>query len=85
MPLYRYYLSSAPGQASPLTSGLLCVEAASPSDAIARLYAQDLLPADWQSLWIHFLVWIDQEGQHRGFESIELRSFQPPDSTEPPA
>jgi hypothetical protein len=82
MPLYRYYLSSRPGKASPLSSGLLSVEAQSPADAIAKLHGQGSLPANWQSLWIHFLVWIDQEGQQRGFETISLSGFVPPGSAD---
>jgi len=79
MPLYRYYFSASPGDPSPSGDGLSSVEAETPSDALAKLHREGRLPDDWQSLWIHFLVWVDQEGQQRGFESIPLSQFAPPD------
>jgi hypothetical protein len=27
-------------------------------------------------MWIHFLVWVDQEGKQRGFESVSLANFE---------
>ena len=65
MPLYRYYFPSSPGDPSPAGSDLSSVEAASPADAVAKLRDDGQLPTNWQSLWIHFLVWVDQEGQQR--------------------
>jgi hypothetical protein len=75
MPLYRYYVSASPGDPSPADGGLLSVEADSPASAVAKLRDEGQLPDNWESLWIHILVWVDQEGQQRGFESISLRSF----------
>jgi hypothetical protein len=75
MPLYRYYVSASPGDPSPDDGGLSSVEADSPADAVAILRDEGRLPANWESLWIHFLVWVDQEGQQRGFESLPLESF----------
>jgi hypothetical protein len=75
MPLYRYYVSASPGDPSPADGGLTSIEAESPAAAVAILRDQGRLPANWESLWIHFLVWVDQEGQQRGFESLSLRSF----------
>jgi hypothetical protein len=75
MPLYRYYISASPGDPSPTDSGLSSIEADAPADAIAILRDESRLPANWKSLWIHFLVWVDQEGQQRGFESIRLSTF----------
>lgn len=75
MPLYRYYLSASPGDPSPATSGLSSLEADSPADVVAKLRAGGSLPENWQSLWIHVLVWTDQEGQQRGFESLSLSRF----------
>jgi hypothetical protein len=75
MPLYRFYLSASPGDASPAGSGLSLIDASSPAHAAEMLRREGRLPADWQSLWIHFLVWTDQEGQQRGFESIQLHSL----------
>ena len=75
MPLYRYYISASPGDPSPADSGLSAIEADSPADAVALLREEDRLPANWKSLWIHFLVWVDQEGQQRGFESMPLSKF----------
>jgi hypothetical protein len=75
MPLYRYYISASPGDPSPADSGLSAIEADSPADAVAILRKESRLPANWQSLWIHFLVWVDQEGQQRGFESMRLSSL----------
>jgi hypothetical protein len=72
MPLYRYYFSSNPGDPSPAGDELLSIEAASPADAVEQLRALGRLPPNWQSQWIHFLVWADQEGQQRGFESMPL-------------
>jgi len=82
MPLYRYYFSTSPGDPSPNGDGLSIIEADSPADAIGRLRREGRLPVDWEALWVHFLVWVDQEGQQRGFESIPLSKFAAPD---PPA
>ena len=75
MPLYRYYVSASPGDPSPADGGLSSIEADSPANAVAILRREGRLPANAESLWIHFLIWIDQEGQQRGFESILLSSF----------
>jgi len=75
MPLYRYYISASPGDASPADSGLSAIEADSPANAVALLRDEGRLPANWKLLWIHFLVWVDQEGQQRGFESVRLSTF----------
>jgi hypothetical protein len=72
MAVYRYYLSANPGDPSPSGDGLSNVEADCPQAAIRKLHDAGQLPEGWQSLWIHFLVWVDQEGQQRGFESIAL-------------
>jgi hypothetical protein len=82
MPLYRYYFSPSPGDPSPNGEGLSSIEADNPSDAVARLRREGRLPPNWQSLWVHFLVWADQEGRQRGFESIPMSKFASPD---PPA
>jgi hypothetical protein len=78
MPLYHYYFSASPGDPSPRGNGLDTVEADSHPDAIAKLNREGKLPVNWQSQWIHFLVWVDQEGLQRGFESIPLNSFNVP-------
>jgi|SoiMethySBSTD1v2_1073268.scaffolds.fasta_scaffold533679_4 hypothetical protein len=75
MPLYRYYISGSPGDPSPPGNTLPSVEADSPGDAIGKLAREGRLPDQWESLWIHFLVWVDQEGQQRGFESMPLSKF----------
>ena len=75
MPHYRYYFSTNPSDASPAESGLSRIEADSPADAIAALRREGRLPPNWPTLWVHFLVWVDQEGQQRGFESIPLSKF----------
>ena len=75
MPLYRFYLSASPSDPSPTDGGLSSIEAGSPVDVVAILRQEDRLPVDWQYHWIHILVWTDQEGQQRGFESIPLRSL----------
>jgi hypothetical protein len=72
MPLYRYYFSTNPGDLSPADDSLFSIEADSPAHAIASLRREGRLPANWQSQWVHFLVWVDQESQQRGFESIPL-------------
>jgi len=81
MPVYRYYLSANPGDPSPLGDGLSSVEADNPRTAIAKLRDENRFPEGWSGLWIHFLVWVDQEGQQRGFESIALSSFSVEDHT----
>jgi len=78
MPLYHYYFSASPSDPSPRGDGLDSVEADSPADAIAKLDRDGKLPPNWRSLWAHFLVWVDQEGQQRGFESIPLSSLNVP-------
>ncbi len=75
MPIYRYYVSTSPGDPSPADSGLSSIEADSPANAVAILRDQGELPENWKSLWIHILVWVDQEGQQRGFESMPLSRF----------
>jgi len=30
-------------------------------------------------MWIHVLVWVDQEGKQRGFESLPLAKFRSSD------
>jgi len=75
MPLYSYYLSASPGDPSPASDGLLSVAADSPGGALKKLRDEGRLPEGWEGLWIHFLVWIDQEGQQRGFESIALSKY----------
>src|SRR2546430_2112843 len=83
MPLYHYYFSASPGDPSPRGDGLATIEADSPTDAIAKLERESKLPPNWQLLWVHFLVWVDQEGQQRGFESIPLSSLNPPPTSQP--
>ena len=75
MPSYRYYVSASPGDPSPANGGLSSIEADSPASAIAKLREEGRLPEQWESLWIHILVWVDQEGQQRGFESLPLSRF----------
>jgi len=75
MPLYRYYLSASPSDSSPAEGQLLCHEADSVDEAVTQLIRQKQLPPNWESMWIHFLVWVDQEGKQRGFESMPLRKF----------
>jgi hypothetical protein len=75
MPLYRYYISARPSDPSPADGKLSSHEAESAEATVHHLIATDQLPPNWQSLWIHFLVWVDQEGQQRGFESMPLARF----------
>jgi len=75
MPLYQYYFSANPGDPSPPSDGLLSIEAANRASALEILRKDGRLPDGWRALWIHFLVWVDQEGQQRGFESIELSQY----------
>lgn len=79
MPLYPYYFSAHPGDPSPPPDGLLSIEAANPTSALEKLRDEGRLPDAWQGLWIHFLVWVDQEGLQRGFESIPLSKLAPPE------
>ena len=75
MPLYRYYISASPGDPSPRDDGLSSIDAKSAVDAVTILRRNGRLPANWQSLWIHFLVWNDPNGQQCGFESMPLSRF----------
>ena len=75
MPLYRYYFSTRPGDPSPLDNQLLSLEADSTTAAVEELVRAGELPPNWQTMWIHFLVWVDQEGKQRGFESMPLARF----------
>lgn len=79
MPLYRYYFSARPGDPSPLDNQLQSVEAESTAGAVEELIREGQLPPNWQSMWIHFLVWVDQEGKQRGFESMPLSKFVRPE------
>ena len=75
MPLYRYYISASPGDPSPTDGGLSSIDTDSAADVVEMLRREGRLPENWKSLWIHFLVWTDQEGQQRGFESIQLEKL----------
>lgn len=75
MPLYQYYVSPLPSDPSPADWQLFCHEADSIDGAVQELIERGQLPPNWQSMWIHFLVWVDQEGKQRGFESMPLRKF----------
>jgi hypothetical protein len=75
MPLYRYYVSRRPSDPSPAEWKLFCHEADSIESAIQQLIQTNQLPLKWQSMWIHVLVWVDQEGKQRGFESMPLARF----------
>jgi len=75
MPLYRFYISASPSDPSPADWQLSCHDAASKSAAVQALIEEDNLPPNWQTMWIHFLVWVDQEGKQRGFESMPLGRF----------
>jgi hypothetical protein len=75
MPLFKYYISRRPSDPSPADWKLFCHEADSIESAVQGLIADNRLPPNWESMWIHFLVWVDQEGKQRGFESMPLANF----------
>jgi hypothetical protein len=75
MPLFKYYVSARPSDPSPAEWKLSFHEADSMKAAVQHLIDSDQLPRNWQSMWIHFLVWVDQEGKQRGFESVSLANF----------
>ena len=75
MPLYRYYISASPSEPSPAEGQLFCHEADSIEEAVRELIGKNQLPLNWESMWIHFLIWVDQEGKQRGFESMPLAKF----------
>ena len=79
MPLFRYYVSARPSDPSPPDWKLFFHEAESLEAAIRDLVACDQLPPNWESMWIHVLVWVDQEGKQRGFESLPLAKFRSSD------
>jgi hypothetical protein len=82
MPLYNYYVSERPSDPSPSNWQLFCHEADSIDAVVHELIHEGRLPPNWQSMWIHFLVWVDQEGKQRGFESMPLAKFVRPDLAE---
>jgi hypothetical protein len=70
MARFRFYFSRDPTTPSPPTDELLNVEAESKAEALEAI-AHDM-PQDWSSVWVHVLVWADDDGQQRGFETIRL-------------
>ena len=79
MPLHNYYISLRPSDPSPADWKLSCHEADSIEALVAHLVESNQLPPNWRSMWIHFLVWVDQEGKQRGFESMPLARFVSPE------
>jgi hypothetical protein len=75
MPLYRYYISERASDPSPADWKLFCHEADSMDAVVRHMLDSGQLPPNWRSMWIHFLVWVDQEGKQRGFESLPLEKF----------
>jgi hypothetical protein len=73
MTTYRYFLSTRMTDPSPPTDELQIVEADSPTAAVRQLAEGGRLPAGWEALRIHFLVWTSTDGSQRGFESLRLR------------
>ncbi len=67
-----YFFSSDPLDASPPSSELDSIDADSSLEAVHKLKDEGRLPANWQSLWAHVLVWTADDGKLRGFESIRL-------------
>jgi hypothetical protein len=77
MPVYHYFLSANPTDPAPNGAALSSIEADTPAAALALLHHEGRLPANWRLLWAHFLIWVDQEGKQRGFESIQLSQWTP--------
>jgi hypothetical protein len=75
MPLFRYYISASPSDPSPAEGQLHSHESDSRDKAVGELIRRGSLPPNWETMWIHFLVWVDQEGKQRGFESMPLAKF----------
>ena len=69
---YRYFLSARITDPAPPVSELAVIEAESPQAAIAQLRQQGLLPAGWETQWIHFLEWTSKNGTKHGFYSLRL-------------
>ena len=69
---YRYFFSTRITDPSPPVNELLVMEAESPTAAVTQLAERGLLPADWESQWIHFLVWSSEDGSNCGFQSLRL-------------
>ena len=72
MATLMYYFSTNACASAPPSSDLLSIDADSSLDAISKLKDSGGLPANWQSLWAHVLVWTADNGRQRGFESICL-------------
>ncbi|HEY2411490.1 MAG TPA: hypothetical protein VGI40_04580 [Pirellulaceae bacterium] len=66
------FFSTSPTAQAPPSSELLSIDADSSLDALYKLKDAGRLPANWQSLWAHVLVWTIDNGKQRGFESIRL-------------
>jgi hypothetical protein len=72
MATYMYYLGHDPTTLSPPSNELSSIDAESPAAAVSKLRSEGRLPQDWQSLWVHVLVWTSDDGEQRGFESMRL-------------
>jgi hypothetical protein len=74
MPEYRFFLSASPTAPIPPTDALKIVTAESVPQAVRVLCRRGQLPTNGHVQWAHFLVWISDEGELRGFESIHLNA-----------
>jgi len=75
MPLFKYFISQDPTGQAPPNGKLFFQEAQGRSEVIDHLVKRGELPTNWQTMWIHFLVWEDAERGQRGFESLPLSRF----------
>jgi hypothetical protein len=68
---FRYFLSPSSQASSPRIDELLSIEADSRESAIQLISDKDEAPPQWPSVWLHLLLWSDEE--QGCFESMRLR------------
>ena len=72
MAQFRYYFSRDPSSLSPPNDELLSIEAESRAEALKAIIHRNGAPEDWQSVFVNLLEWASNDGQQRGFETIQL-------------
>jgi hypothetical protein len=68
MPKLRFFLSSDPTAPAPPTNELFETDADTPDGVAKQLRRM----GNWQSVWLHVLVWSSGDGAPRGFETMQI-------------
>lgn len=71
MAVFHYYVSCEPITPSIAIQRLVEVFAGDRADAIEKIKREGNFPSDWETVWVHLLVW--ENGDNRGFESTQIR------------